>query len=354
MSCLGRSGRITVQILLLAALGITGCRTSAPEVARYAFSRGKMGTEFRIVLFSPDSSFAAAAAAEAFERIDELNERLSDYLPQSELNRLSETAGLDTLVHVSEDVWRVLATSVEVAEVTGGAFDPTVGRLTRLWRRAIRRNALPRPDEIENALRTVGYGHLTLDANHRAIALNLPGTRLDLGGIAKGYAADEALAVLRRRGLRSSLVDAGGDVALGDPPPGASGWRIAIPGVDSTGYMITEIVLAARCAIATSGDTYRYLTVDSVRYSHILDPATGLGVTHHRIVTVVSPTGMLADALASALSVLDPQALDNLTLPFDETAWRILEPAGDGASLRQTPSWPLHPVETRTATWQRD
>ncbi|MCH8961188.1 MAG: FAD:protein FMN transferase, partial [Bacteroidetes bacterium] len=168
----------------------------AQPLERYAFSRGQMGTTFNIVLYAPDSVLARRAADAAFARIDTLNQRLSDYLVDSELSRLSATAGEGRAVPVSDDLWTVLMAAQRMAEQTGGAFDVTVGPLTRLWRWAMRRNRLPPEDRLEQARKAVGYRHLVLDRAARAVGLKKPGMRLDLGGIAKGFAVDEALAVL--------------------------------------------------------------------------------------------------------------------------------------------------------------
>ena len=130
--------------------------------------------------------------------------------------------------------------------------------------------------------------------------------RLDLGGIAKGYAIDEALAVLKKSGITRALVDAGGDIALGDPPPGKQGWRIGIARLEADGPP-SRILLLCRVAVASSGDTWQFVRIDGKRYSHIVDPRTGLGLTDHSSVTVVAPDGMTADGLASAVSVLGPE-----------------------------------------------
>jgi thiamine biosynthesis lipoprotein len=133
-----------------------------------------------------------------------------------------------------------------------------------------------------------------------------PEMRLDLGGIAKGYAVDKALAVLRRRGITRALVDAGGDIGLGDPPPGKPGWGIGVAPLEPGGPPGGFLWLSRR-AIATSGDTQQYVVIDGVRYSHLVDPRTGLGLTDHSSVTVIAPDGITADGLASAVSVLGPR-----------------------------------------------
>lgn len=330
-------------VLTAVILSGAGCNETHAQ-SRYTFTHGAMGTEFRIVLFAADSLSAAAAATAAFDRIDSLDRTLSDYLVDSELNRLSDLSGADTLVSVSDDLWRVLSSALLVAEASDGAFDPTVGASTRLWRHWMRRNTLPPPEALSAALVRVGYLAVRMDSTGRRVGLRTPGLRLDLGGIAKGFAADEAGALLSERGISAALVDAGGDVRLGDPPPGSAGWRIAVPAVDSAGAVTQAAVVAARGAIATSGDTYRSIEVDGTRYSHILDPKTGMGVTFRRLVTVCAPTGTIADALASALSVLPLSELESFLSHFPGASARLVfpDPASPGKwTTRDSIGWPF-------------
>jgi thiamine biosynthesis lipoprotein len=298
-----------------------------------------MGTQFNIVLYAPDSVRVRRAADAAFARIDTLNQHLSDYLVESELSRLSATAGSGRDVPVSDDLWTVLAAAQHLAARTGGAFDVTVGPLTRLWRWAMRRDRLPPDDDLVQARGAVGYRHLVLDSAARTARLVRPGMRLDLGGIAKGYAVDEAMAVLQAHGLPRALVDGGGDLRLGDPPPGLLGWRIALSTIRADGERTTEERFVARRAVATSGATYRYVEVDGVRYSHLLDPHTGRGMTDERLVTVIAPTGMQADALASALSILPPG--DGLAFVdgLPGVAARVSQRAGAAYRQRQSPAF---------------
>ena len=298
-----------------------------------------MGTTFNLVLYAPDSALARRAADAAFARIDTLNQRLSDYLSDSELSRLSATAGQGRAVPVSDDLWTVLKAAQHLAEQTDGAFDVTVGPLTRLWRWAMRRERLPPEDRLDEARQAVGYRHLALDSAARAVCLKKPGMRLDLGGIAKGFAVDEALGVLQAHGLTRVLVDGGGDLRLGDPPPGTPGWRVEVSGVTTDGKTVQEARFLARKAVATSGATYRFVEVDGVRYSHLLDPRTGMGLTVERLVTVVAPTGMQADALASALSVLGPDDGLALAAGLPEVAARFIQGTAEGYQQRQSPTF---------------
>ena len=290
------------------AFGGTACLwgREAPELARFEFAEPQMGMEFRVVMYAREAGAAREAAAAMFRRVAELNLVLSDYEEESELSRLNRTAGSGQAVPVSRDLWRVLEAGQRMAELSQGAFDMTVGPAVQLWRRARRQRELPSPERLERARAAVGYAYLELDGRTRAVRLTRPGMRLDLGGIAKGYVLDEALRVLEAHGVRRALVQAGGDVAVGDPPPGRSGWRIELPWPEGAREGATQWLLLRRCALATSGDVFQHVEIDGVRYSHILDPRTGVGLTDHSQVSVIARTGMVADALATTVSVLGP------------------------------------------------
>ena len=288
-----------LRTLLGLALGLlVGCGSEPLE--RYEYEQALMGTSFRIVLYASAESEAAQAAQAAFSRVGELNALLSDWDPESELSRLgraSEAGAPTAWIPLSEELYAVLEAAEEVSRASDGAFDVTVGPYVRLWRRARRQFELPSTERLERARTSVGHGFLELDPERRAARLLAADMRLDLGGIAKGYALDEALRVLRERGLGRALVDGGGDLLLGEPPPGKAGWRVAVEGQSS------RLVLS-QCSLCTSGDVYQHVELDGVRYSHLVDPRTGGALTHQRQVSVIAASGMEADALASALSVM--------------------------------------------------
>lgn len=326
-------------LLLVTAVWSMSLSLVAQEATRFAFSHPQMGTTFSIVLYAPDSLTARRAAEAAFARIDSLNAHLSDYVPQSELNRLSASAGSGQWMPVEDDLWTVLVAARSVSEASGGAFDVTIGPLSRLWRRAIRRAEPPDPAALEDARSRVGFRHVEMDPATRRVRLDRPGMRLDLGGIAKGYAVDEALEVLRAHGIEAALVDGGGDIALGAPPPGAEGWQIAAATVDSLGEQTETTLVVAHTAVATSGDAYRYVELDGIRYSHIVDPRTGIGLTDRALVTVMAPTGMEADALASAVSVLGPEDGLALVATRPGVEARIIRPDGARLLVLETPGF---------------
>jgi thiamine biosynthesis lipoprotein len=277
------------------------CAICAICGSRFEFSEPHMGTVFRIVLYAEDEAAARKAATAAFQRVAQLDAALSDYKDDSELMRLPLAGQVSQPVPVSDDLYRVLVTAQEIAARTGGAFDVTVGPLVRLWRRARRTGELPDPESLAQARQLTGYTMLRIDPKTRSVLLKRRGMLLDLGGIAKGYAAQEALAVLGRHGIHSALVAAGGDIVTGEPPPGEPGWRVGV------GSPPSQYLSLHHAAVSTSGDAEQHVEIGGVRYSHIVDPRTGLGVTGRSSVTVVAPEGALADALATAASVLEPE-----------------------------------------------
>jgi thiamine biosynthesis lipoprotein len=289
----------------------------------------------KIVLYASDEATAECAAQAAFARLDELNAVLSDYDPASELRRLCDTSGEGVRVPVSGELWHVLTHAQALAKRTDGAFDVTVGPVVRLWRRARRRERMPSPERLEAARQVVGYRLIRLHPERQEVELLKPDMRLDLGGIAKGYAVDEALATVRKHGIDVALVDAGGDIRLGTPPPGRPGWLIGVAGLDPDGPPSRFLWLADR-AIATSGDTRQYVVIDGTRYSHLVDPRTGLGLTDHSVVTVIARDGITADGLASAVSVLGPERGLKLTEETPHTAAFILRASGDEAGTAET------------------
>jgi FAD:protein FMN transferase len=295
-------------IVLCVGLVVGGCVSAGGEgLRRFEFSRPEMGMPFRMVLYAEDELKAMEAAQAAFGRVRELNAIFTDYDSDSELSLLSRSSGEGRAVVVSEDLWRVLRRSQDLAERTGGAFDVTVGPFVNAWRKARRDVALPPPERLARVREAVGYWNVLLDGRRRAVELRVAGMRLDLGGIAKGYAIDEALRVLRRHGIRRALVGSGGDMAVGDAPPGRAGWRVEVAPLDVEGAPPRKEVILVNRAIATSGDVFQRVAIDGRRYSHIVDPRTGLGLTDHGLVTVIARDCVTADSLATAVSVLGPE-----------------------------------------------
>jgi thiamine biosynthesis lipoprotein len=308
---------IGIVLVLSAMAAIT--RGDDPRLQRFTFSEPHMGTLFKIVLYAPDEATAKKAAKAAFARIAELDRIMSDYQPTSELMQLCKKAG-GGAVSVSDDLFSVLTTAQKISKESKGAFDVTIGPVVRLWRRARRTRQLPDRDELARALKLVGYENIRLDPSKKTVQLLIEGMLLDLGGIAKGYAADAALEVLRQHGIRRALVAAGGDIRTGDPPPDAKGWKVGVAQLKNPEGVPAHYLLLTQAAVSTSGDAEQFVEIGGKRYSHIVDPQTGLGLVGRRSTTVIAANGTLSDGLATAACVMGPEKGVALVERFDKAA----------------------------------
>ena len=287
-----------------------------------------MGTMFKIVVHARDPAAKTACRA-AFDRVAALDHIMSDYASDSELTQLCRTAG-GPPVRVSPDLFRVLSAAQDLSERSGGAFDVSVGPVVRLWRRARRQHELPEPDRLAAALELVSFRNIRLNSEARSAQLLKPGMVLDLGGIAKGDAADQALQVLADHQINIALVAAAGDIATGNPPPGKEGWRIGIEAFESPASPPSNFVSLHGSAISTSGDSEQHVEIGGVRYSHIVNPRTGMALTGRRSVTVVAPQGIIADPCATALCVMGPERGLELLAGVPGAGALIMEQEGDG------------------------
>lgn len=291
---------------LASALLFIACACSAHALERFDFSAPLMATTFRISLHAESKEKAENAADAAFKRIAALNAIFSDYEPNSELMQLCNY-GPNKPFKASPVLFDLVSRSLDISRLTDDAFDITCGNLTQLWRRTKRVKKLPPADRLAKALAATDWRAVQLDSEAKTITLTKPGMLLDVGGIAKGYAADEGLRILRENGITRALVMAGGDIAIGEPPPGEDAWEIKLrtftkPTPDTEEVM--ETVRLKQCGVSTSGDLYQFIEIDGVRYSHIVSPKTGLGLTERIACSVIAPNATTSDALATAMCVL--------------------------------------------------
>lgn len=283
-----------------------------------------MGMQVRLVVYAESEAEARRVATAAFAEIARLDAMLSSYRPDSEINRLTDPPANQRTA--SPELITVLARAQELAELSGGAFDVTAGPLTALWREAIERQELPDPSAVALTLSRSGYRRLRVDAAAKTVTVD-PGTTLDVGGIAKGLVLDRALAMIRGEGIEAALVEAGGDLVVAAAPPGSDGWFVDVPHLGCRARL-------SRAALATSGDEFQFVEIEGVRYSHTVDPRTGLGVRDSGTVSVVAADGLTADGLATTLTLLSFDESAALRTAFP-SAQVLVAPAG--ATGSETP-----------------
>lgn len=292
-----------------------------------------MGSPFRIIIESPDSTKAALAADSAFAYIAYLNSIMSDYLDGSEINRLSASSGSGKWVKVTPELFEVVRLSVQISQLTNGYFDITVGPAIQEWRRAMRRNYFPTAKTLRQKRHAIGYKAIDLDTNTQSIRLRKTKMKLDLGGIGKGYAAEKASLLLSQLGYKSAIVDAGGDLSIGNKPTSKQGWEISInSGTNSDSIQTIQL---ANKGIATSGANYRFIEHKGKKYSHIVNPRTGIGLRHHLRTTVIAPSATQADALSTAVSIAGIRKSKKMLKKFpDVQVWLLEEKEGKITSYK--------------------
>ena len=330
-----------VFFLLTAVLvSAMGCLTNVPddsEWERFEYVEPEMGVDFHLKFYAPNRPEAERIARAAYARVEFLNGIFSDYNPSSELNRLGR-APVGEPVWVSSELFNILQRAQALARDTRGAFDVTAGPSVRFWRQARKRGRMPPVEELQAAQNRVGYQKFLLNAKHQTVTLRAANLQLDLGGIAKGYVVDEAMAVLKANGIARAYVAADSDLLTSGPPPGKAGWKIELRNVDEFGNLYPRTVFLKHVALSTSGDTEQFVEINGRRYSHIVDPRTGIGLTSRIQATVVAADSVTADSYATAVCVLGKQA----GLQFAgrrQLQALVLELAGDRPQVTLSRAW---------------
>jgi len=351
------SRRAMVFLAALIVISLYGCNPSEePQPAedsiaetvtdnvatRFKFEDHKMAMKVNIVLYAPDEETARAAADAAYAVFDDINAKMSDYDAASEVRQLCDRENCTEFHQVSDELFEVLKRSQELSERTDGAFDVTVGPIVKLWRRARRQMKIPSEERLAEALAVCDYRLIELKSaketgDRPMVRLGKQDMRIDLGGIAKGYALDKAMEALKEAGIRSALIEAGGDVIVSDGPPDKPNWMILVVGL-KPGEM-ERTLHASNLSIATSGDQIQFVEIDGKRYSHIADPKTGMGLTDHSAVSVIAPDATTADALASAVSVLGPERGIELIDATPGCAARVVRRPADVAESYYSKRW---------------
>ncbi|MCE5325609.1 MAG: FAD:protein FMN transferase [Planctomycetaceae bacterium] len=317
-----RTAAVASTLVILGLLIWSGWRADQGHemISRTTRDESIMGTVTEITATGDfgDQEKLDLALGDAIGTLRKVEALMSVYLAQSQLSQFNN-APVGQAVELSPEIMGLLRTAQEMTKRTGGAFDPTCRPILTLWKQAAREKRLPTDEQIAAALKKVGWDKISLQEG-AAVKL-APSDGVDLGGIAKGYAADMAAKAMQARGVRGGLVNVGGNMRCFGTPKGGGQWRIGIrnpfwrrgasPATDDDGEMIGRLQLGGG-AISTSGDYERFVEIAGKRYSHIVDPRTGRPVDTYPSVTVVAADGAVADAWSTALSVLGPQGLDLL------------------------------------------
>ena len=307
-----------------------------PLYQRFQFIEPHLGTLVDLTLYASSEAVANDAAQAAFARIKELNRIFSDYTSDSEASRLCITAGSGARVPVSDELFELLRQSEAISEATGGAFDVTIGPVAKLWRVARRQRRLPPQEPLDTARELVGWTNVQLQHESQTVQLLKRGMQLDFGGIAKGYIAQQTRDVLARCGISRCLVSIAGDICAGDSPPDSDGWKIGIaPLIDPNGPP-TYFLRLENCSVSTSGDAFQFVQIDGIRYSHIVNPSSGLGLTYRSSVTVVASDGATADGFATAITVLGVEKGLRVVEPFKDVAALMVLNVEQGLSIHET------------------
>lgn len=284
---------------ILAVAGLALCLPLAADAAWHRDGQTKMGTLVEIQLWHEDPAEARRLLEAGMAEFDRIEADMSTFREDSLISRINREAVLHP-VEAGEELYRLVERSLALSRDSGGAFDITFDAVGALY--DFRARVRPEAEALADSLVRVDYRHVRLDARTRSIRYTAPGTRINLGGIAKGYACERVVALLREAGVRHAMAVAGGDTRLLGDRRGRP-WIVGIRDPDARDRWVTRLALADE-AISTSGDYERYFDEDGERYHHILNPASGLSASGVRSVTVVGPDATLTDGLSTTLFVL--------------------------------------------------
>jgi thiamine biosynthesis lipoprotein len=263
----------------------------------------KMGSAFNLIIVSADSNKANHLARKSYELVDSLSHIFSNYDSSSELSKINASAGL--LPYKMSRAMLDLVQKSQYAYIQSkGAYDISIGPLSSLWRNARKAKLFPEASTVIATKKLVGFAQIKINKRLGTIFLPNADMHLDFGGIAKGYIAQWVINFLKANGIQQALVDAGGDIVMSGPPLNQQGWLIGVNLPETTDQLLNKKLQLSNCSVATSGDVFQFIEYKGVKYSHIINPLTGYGVTNLRNVTIVAKTGATADWLATACSIL--------------------------------------------------
>ena len=306
------------------------------ESLRYEANRLSMGCVYAIAAYGTDGSHMQLILEETLDEVDRIDRLMSHYRSDSPLSQLNQRAA-DGAVGVDRELFEFLARAIRYSRESDGAFDITVGPLMKAWGFFRGDGRVPAPSELAEARERVGYGHVRLDPATRTVRFDTRGVELDLGGIAKGYAVDRAIGLLKARAVTAALVSAGGSTvyALG-APPGRDAWTVSVQDPLTTGRVAFTVALRDR-ALSIAGVSEKFFERGSTRYAHIMDPRTGRPVPDVLGVAVLAPDGTTGDAIDDAVFVRGVAGSRSYLGLYPGTEAYVFLPAGHGWRLVHLP-----------------
>ena len=290
--------------LLLSSLVLPAySQVQATDLIRYEASHPAMGSVFTVVAYGAGREYLSDVVTEVFDALDEIDAQMSNYQPTSEISRINRDAARAPVL-VEPRLFQLIEYSVRRSAETGGAFDITVGPLMKAWGFFRGQGRLPAPSEIAATLQRIGYQHLQLNTADRTVRFERAGMEIDLGAIAKGYAVDQAVEILRSRGIQSALVSSGTSsiYALGSPP-GECGWRVSIRSPYDP-KKAADVVWLRNYSLSTSGNYEKFFRIGGKLYCHIMDPHTGRPVEGMLATAALAARAVETDGISTAFFVM--------------------------------------------------
>ena len=262
-----------------------------------------MGNRFELSVVSADEAWANARIDEGIAEIQRIEKLLTTFSEDSETNRINQNAGIAP-VAVSRETFDLIARSLRISEITQGAFDITYGSIDKkLWNFDRTMTSLPDAETAKQMVRLINYRNVILDNEQQTVFLKEAGMRIGFGGIGKGYAAEKAKLIMKQQGVVHGVVNASGDLTTWGLQPNGQPWTVGIANPDATGQIFSYMSISD-LAVATSGNYEKFVIIGGKKYSHTIDPRTGLPVTGIKSVTIITTNAEIADAMATPVTIM--------------------------------------------------
>jgi len=299
-----------------------------------------MACLYTIDAYAADSEKLPSILEQAFDEVDRIDRLMSHYMAESPLSRINRDAAVSP-VPVEAELYDFIAEAIRYSRDSDGAFDITVGPLMKVWGFFRGEGRLASDRDVETVRGVVGWQHIIMDPARRTIRFDRPGVELDLGGIAKGYAVDRVVKILKAANVTAALISAGGSTIYGlGTPPGRHPWTVSLQDPVDSGKVARDVELKDR-ALSVAGSSEKFFEVDGVRYSHIMDPRSGRPLQGVLSVAVIARTGTEGDALDDALFVLGPIRSRKYLKRLDDVEMFFFLPDGQkGWTMIHEPPWP--------------